>query len=121
MIRAFIVPHRQERYLGFIANPKKRAKLLGELAHFRALNPEFQVAIPPNQQNPEGVLKILRSRGASQRCWVISENREIDGLETDLTMALEETIGRQMGTIISCVPGKLAYFEDEDARFVLAR
>ena len=37
--------------------------------------------------------------------------------------ALEGTIGQGMGTIICCVPGRLAYFEGEDmgARFVLAK
>jgi hypothetical protein len=44
-----------------------------------------------------------------------------DGKEVNLQIALEETIGRQMGTFISCIPGKLAYFEDEDGRYILER
>jgi hypothetical protein len=35
--------------------------------------------------------------------------------------ALKETVGAQMGTLISCVPGKLGYFEDEDGRCILER
>jgi len=38
-----------------------------------------------------------------------------------LQTALEKTIGYQMGTFISCIPGKLAYFEDEDGRYILER
>jgi hypothetical protein len=38
-----------------------------------------------------------------------------------LEIALKETVGRQMGTFISCIPGKLAYFEDEDGRYILER
>jgi len=35
--------------------------------------------------------------------------------------ALKETVGRQMGTILCCIPGHLAYFENEDERFILER
>jgi hypothetical protein len=41
----------------------------------------------------------------------------MDGCEMDLETSLKETVGRQMGTFLSCVPGKLAYFEDEDGRY----
>jgi hypothetical protein len=30
-----------------------------------------------------------------------------------LTKALREIIGREMGTFLSCIPGKLGYFENE--------
>ena len=52
-------------------------------------------------------------------CWVISEDPEIDGWELDLREALEHVNGRQIGTILSCVPGKLAYFESEDEALLL--
>jgi hypothetical protein len=39
----------------------------------------------------------------------------------DLRAALERVSGRQIGTILSCVAGKLAYFESEDEAFLLAR
>jgi len=51
----------------------------------------------------------------------MSEDSEIDGRELDLREALEHVSGRQIGTILSCVPGKLAYFESEDERLLLAR
>jgi len=37
--------------------------------------------------------------------------------------ALGEVVGRQMGTFLSCIPGRLAYFEGEDMgfRWVLER
>jgi hypothetical protein len=54
-------------------------------------------------------------------CWVISEDAEIDGRESDLESALENVSGTGMGTILSCIPGKLAYFEGEDERLLLAR
>jgi hypothetical protein len=121
LIRAFIPPHRQERFLEIIAKPKKRAKLLTQLSHFNALDPRFMVAIPPNQQNPSSLAKILKAKGAGAKCYVVSENSTLDGKEVELETALEETVGCQMGTLISCVPGKLGYFEDEDGRCILER
>jgi hypothetical protein len=41
----------------------------------------------------------------------MSENSELDGREVELEAALKETVGAQMGTLISCVPGRLGYFE----------
>jgi hypothetical protein len=65
--------------------------------------------------------KLLVGKGAGIKCWVISENADLDGSEIDLEIALKETVGRQMGTFISCIPGKLDYFEDEDGRYILER
>jgi hypothetical protein len=121
LIEAFIIPVRQERYLEFLKSPKRRAKFIAELAHFKHLNLKFVVDIPSNQQNPVGLLKLLDGKGAGSKCRVISENPELDGREMNLDLALKETIGYQMGTFISCVPGKLAYFEDEDGRCILQR
>ena len=81
----------------------------------------FAYPVPGNQSNPASLKKLLAAKGAGPKCWVISESRELDGREMDLEAALKETIGYQMGTFISCVLGKLAYFEDEDDRFILQR
>lgn len=121
LVKAFIPAHRQERFLEIIARPKKRAKLLTELSHFKALNPKFMVEIPSYQQNPLALAKILRAKGAGATCYVMSENSQLDGREVDLEVALKHTVGAQMGTLISCVPGRLGYFEDEDGRCILER
>ena len=121
LLRAFIDPNRTERYLEFIASPKKRVKLIKELAHFKALNPAFMVGIPTNQRNVSAIIELLKAKGAGPKCWVISENAKLDGQELDLETALKETVGYQMGTLISCVPGRLGYFEDEDGRCILER
>jgi hypothetical protein len=121
VVRAFLIPARRERYLGFLKSPKNRKKFIGVLAHFKHLDPQFATSISGNQRNPEALLKLLFEKGAGVKCWVISENAELDGKEIDLQIALKETVGRQMGTFISCIPGKLAYFENEDGRFILER
>jgi hypothetical protein len=121
LVKAFIDPNRTERYLEFITSPKKRVKLIKELAHFKALNPAFMVPIPTNQRNVSAIIELLKAKGAGPSCWVISENPKLDGREMDLETALKETVGYQMGTLISCVPGRLGYFEDEDLRCILER
>ena len=65
--------------------------------------------------------ELLATKGAGSRCWVISVNSVLDSRELDLREALDETIGSGMGTIISCVAGKLGYFEDEDVKYILQR
>jgi hypothetical protein len=121
LVKAFILPVRQERYLEFLKTPRKRAKFINQLAHFKHLDPQFLVSIPGNQRNPASLLKLLSAKGAGPNCWVISENSELDGREMELETALKETIGRQMGTFLSCLPGRLAYFEDEESRYILQR
>ena len=121
LINAFVKPSQVERYLESVARPKKRMKLTKSLAHFKALNPEFMVSIPSNQRSASAIMGLLKARGAGPKCWVISENSKLDRQEMDLETALMETVGRQMGTLISCVPGRLGYFEDEDDRCILQR
>jgi hypothetical protein len=120
-IKAFILPQRRQRYLGFLSTQKNRVKFTSQLAHFRALDPRWLVDIPPSHQNPSSIARLLASKGAGSRCWRISENSEFDAQEMELEVALNETVGYGWGTIISCIPGKLAYFEDEDVRYILQR
>lgn len=123
-VSAFISKDKRDRYLGFLS-PKRRDKLLDLLPHDTVghLAVEFKKAIVPKDQTLEGILSILTARGAPASCHVISSDGEIDGRDMPLRDALEATIGQGMGTIICCVPGRLAYFEGEDmgARFLLEK
>jgi hypothetical protein len=47
-------------------------------------------------------------------CYVLSERREIDGRTMPLAAALAAVVGRGMGTVLSCIPGRLAYHESEE-------
>jgi hypothetical protein len=123
LIKVFFVPTKRERYLEMVTKPKKRRKFLLELAHFKALDPRYLVPIPPSQQHPQKIASILTRKGAPQKCWVTSEFSQLDTKEMLLLDALEEVVGRQMGTFLSCIPGRLAYFEGEEvgARWILER
>ena len=65
--------------------------------------------------------KLLKSIGAGKTCWATSENSKLDGKELELHAALEAVVGSGMGTILSFVPGRLAYYEGEDEALLLAK
>jgi len=96
---------------------------LHRLADDRDLDTRFQVLLTPPQQNAQSVVNILKKKGAPERCYVISESSDFDGKEMLLIDAIEEVLGYGMGSIISCVAGKLVYYEGEmpSHRYILER
>jgi hypothetical protein len=122
-ILAFVVKERRERFLTLLSNPKHRRKVTASLAHPNLgwFDSRCVKSIPPSQSGKEGIASILRAKGAGKTCWAISEDRKLDAKEFDLESVLAEIVGCGMGTILSCVPGKLAYVESEDSRFILER
>ncbi len=131
-IRAFVARGRQERFSFLLASPKRREKFTKELAHFRWFDERFATIVPwkvdphlklwdRHVQGIQNISSLLRSKGAGHTCWVISHDSKLDGQELQLEPALESVIGSGIGTIVSCVPGKLAYFEGEEESLLLAR
>lgn len=121
LIRAFFLPQRRSRYLELLLKPHRRQDVLREFGHFKHIGPRFVVQIAPNQQNPANVLNLLRAKGAPESCFVISEWEKLDGQQMALSEALSEVIGAGMGTFVSCLAGRLVYFEDEEGRCILER
>ena len=115
LIKAFFVPTKRRRYLEFILKPKSRRKFLRELAHFGGLDVRYAKEI---HVNPTGLAVLLKQMRVPDVCWVVSENSDIDGKLMPVPDALSE-LGRNMGTFLSFVPGKLAYFENEDGHWIL--
>lgn len=131
-IIAFVISNKQERFSAFLSTPKNRRKFTGELAHFGHFDKRFATKVQWNvqprlklleryAQGIDIIYRLLRSKGAGETCWVISEDRDIDGRELDLRVALEKIMGSGTGTILSCIPGKLALFEGEDGTVLLER
>jgi hypothetical protein len=121
--RWFIVPKKRDRYLTLIGTEKGRFKLRYGLNHCDDLDMRHATRVPIEKQNAATIERILRQKGAPSTCHVMSSNGAIDGEDISLRRALEETVGQGAGTLISCVPGKLAYFEFEDPgeRYILER
>jgi hypothetical protein len=121
LIRAFFVPAKRDRYIEMIATTRGRQKLLRELSHFKSLDPQYCFGLPNAVHTPGEIATFLHKKGAPPTCWVTSEDRDLDRQEMSLVEALKRIVGYQMGTFLSCVPGKLAYFEDEELRWILER
>ena len=120
-ISAFIVETWRARCREQLANQKKRPAFLASLPHFAHWTEASVVHIAPNKQFPPTVVEQLRTLGASNSCWVISSEPSLDRKQMGLDIAVRDVLGLANGTIISCVPGRLAYFEGEGLgnRFIL--
>jgi len=118
---SFIIPARRDRYLEMLAKPKRRKDITASLAHFKHLDMRFALQILPRQQHVTEIFQLLRSMGAPETCYALSEDSELDGKELPLSEALKQVVGSGMGTFLSCLPGRLGYFEDEDGRWILQR
>jgi hypothetical protein len=132
IVKAFIVRSRKERFSSFLSSPKNREKFTKELAHFRWFDARFASAVPwkvdpklklwdRHVQGIDNVSRLLKSKGAGQTCWIISKDSKLDGQGLPLESVLESVIGSGMGTILSCISGKLAYYEGEEESLLLAR
>jgi hypothetical protein len=121
--RNFIVPEKRARYLSLLESKKGRKKILNGLNHFRDLDSRFSSLVPSDQTSAESIEVILRQKGAPDLCFVMSDNPDLDGREMPLAEALSKTVGMDTGTLVSCVPGRLAYFEMEafDGKYILQR
>ena len=121
LIESFVVPERQSRYLELLSKPKRRKDVTATLSHFKHLDMRYAFEIPAASRLAPGILALLKSKGAPDSGFVLSEDDEIDGREMAMDEALTFIFGRGIGTFLSCIPGRLAYFEDEDANFLLER
>ena len=123
VINTFVLSRFRERLLSFAGDPRKRRKFTSQLPHQRILDPRMMMSIPKGEQTAEGILDILISRGAPQECCIISESLDLDQCRMPLAEALEAVVGYGVGTIISCIPGALGYYEGEEKnqRYLLLR
>lgn len=112
-LATFLRPERRARFRHLLRDQAGRGKLRAALAHFRDLDPTRCQAIPPDQQTPTGIEALLASLGAPDLCHVVSEDPALDGAALPLRAALDAVVSRGQGTLISCIPGRLAYFEGE--------
>jgi len=121
--RAFIVPEKRERYLSLLQSRRGRRKLVDGFHHCRDLDNRFARLISSDQQSAQSIEEVLKKQGAPEICYVMAEDPNIDGKEMNLTDALSEIVGMDAGALVSCIPGKLAYFEMEGLgeRYLLVR
>ncbi|HKW08769.1 MAG TPA: hypothetical protein VJO33_00230 [Gemmatimonadaceae bacterium] len=123
IVNAFVASPKKERFLTLLGTKKGRPKLRQTLAHFQDLDPRYAQRLGSDLRTTDAIVALLEQRGAPAICYLLSEDPDLDGCELPLEEAVERVHGRGMGTFISCIPGRLAYFESEGMgeRYLLVR
>lgn len=110
-VKAFLVSGKRARWIQFLSDPKRRREVLGRLDHHLPLLPGIGTEVPPERDFPTELELLLRSRGAGPTCHVLVDGLRIDGRELPLAQALREICLHPGGAVLSCLPGRLAYYK----------
>jgi hypothetical protein len=121
LIAAFVRRSKRDRYREFLSNPRLRHKFTNQLAHFTDFDPKYRLSIPSNKLFVDNIALELQRRHSPNVVFAISEDPALDRKEVALLEALPQIVGRGMSTVLSCIPGRLAFVETEDERFILER
>ena len=123
-------------FLDFLAEPSKRRmgtllELGGKrrrdvrelLDHSVRLHTLSTKPLTGERAEAGSIAAALRKLGAPPTCFVLSANGDLDGREMPLTDALDAVVGKGHGTFVSCIPGRLGFYEYEDMKssFLLSR
>jgi hypothetical protein len=121
LLAAFVKRNKRDRYREILSNPRLRHKFTQQLAHFADFDPKYRLPIPSNKLFVDNIAFELQKRHSPSIVFAISEDPALDEKEVPLMEALKQIVGRGMGTVLSCIPGRLAFVETEDERFILER
>jgi hypothetical protein len=118
VIRNFVVKHRRERYLAMTEKPNEWGSYgFGELAHFtHNLDPRFCKKIPSGSQFVEYVLNEISSLTLTTECYIMHENKELDGKWMNLREAFNKVLGQNLGAFIIIDNGAIIYHESETVK-----
>ena len=121
LIAAFVKRNKRERYREILTNPRLRHKFTSQLAHFADFDPKYRLPFASNKLFVDNIVFELQKRHSPSVVFAISEDPTLDQKEVILVEALKQIVGRGMGTVLSCLPGRLAFVETEDERYILER
>ena len=118
----FVEGTHRKRFRELLANPKRRDEIIDSLNHFKHL--DFRYATDVAGSDPGRVLAWLRERGAPRECYAISTGTDLGdfrfdrkhlegwddlGVRFPLQKALKLVFYSDVGSLFSCVPGKLGF------------
>jgi hypothetical protein len=121
LVAAFVKRSKRDRYRDILSDPRLRHKFTNQLAHFTDFDPKYRLPIPSNKPFADNIAIELERRHSPNIVFAISEDPALDQKELLLVEALKQIVGRGMGAVLSCIPGRLAFVETEDERFILER
>jgi hypothetical protein len=123
-------------FLAFLAEPirgrmktllelgeKRRRDVRSLLHHSVRLDPRFAQHLAGDEAFPAPVEAMLRKRSAPPTCYVLAANGDLDAREIPLADALGAIIGMGSGAFVSCIPGRLGFYQSEAVKssWLLAR
>lgn len=109
-IQAFIRRDKRDRWRTLLSTLKGRHKLVRTLDHGFDFDPRWAERLEPGV-TVEEIAKLL---APAREGYLISSNWELDGRTMEIIEALENVVEGDFGTIIVCIPDRLAYFESEE-------
>lgn len=116
-IRSFIQKERQERCSFLLSHPKRRREFTSKLPHFPWLEERFASPIPARiAHTSDELVALLKAEGAGTLVWIISEDRSLDGRSLPIQEAMDAVWGQFSGSVLSCIPGRLAFFHGEEMK-----
>jgi hypothetical protein len=121
LIGAFVKRSKRDRYREILSDPRLRRKFTDRLAHFTDFDPKYRLPISSGKLFVDNIARELQKRHSPNIVYAISEDPALDQKEFPLVQALGRIVGRGMGTVLSCIPRRLAFVETEEERFILER
>lgn len=114
---AFLAEPMQRRVRTLLElGPKRRKDVRALLDHAIRLDPRYAQHLIGSDAFGSSVEELLRKYGAPNNCYLISADEVLDGREMLLSEALNAVGASFFGAFISCIPGKLGYFEYENMK-----
>ena len=107
-------PQRRRLKVLFELGPKRRREAVSLFDHALELIEQHCVPVAPSQQEPAGIAALLRTMGGPDACHVVGGGAALDGRDLPLGEALDAVVGKGRGAFLSCLPGRLGFFEFED-------
>jgi hypothetical protein len=115
-VNAFLPSAKQARWGQFLSNTKRRKEILTRLDHDLPYLSEFGTEVPDVQDFPAELERLLKAKGAGPTCHVLVNGLKLDGRELPLAEALYAICMHAPGAVLSCLPGRLAYYKPESPR-----
>ena len=118
LIAAFIVKEIRERYRFLLGadDMRQRGECCDRLNHCRDLDERFVTWLPRDPRSTTRkfeIAELLRGKGCPANVYVFGGPESVDGKTLLLLEAMDEIEAAGFGALVSCIPGKLAYYYDE--------
>jgi len=121
LINSFIKPEKRDRYKNIFLKKDGMSQIIAGLYHMSDFNENYIIQISPQNHNYKDIYDLLIKNGATDNCYILSDNKDINEKEDKLLDVLEKIVGTGYIGIVSCIPGVLIYYEGEDERYYLKK